>query len=110
MATTLFEVTEGWTDELGPFTLKIDGVAINLSGLTVTIVLRNTAGALVVVGGTIRVGLPTSLGQVYYTPVAADFVSGDDNEYHVHFQATNISGAKVFFPNGEPYRIVVWPA
>jgi len=40
----LLELTENWTDELGPFTLKNDGVAVDLAGLIVTLVLRDDLG------------------------------------------------------------------
>lgn len=109
MSTVLFEIPEGSTEEIGPFTLKIAGVVTPLSGLTVVPILRNTAGDLVTYAGTLRVGTPSSLGQVYITPAVTDFIAGDENEYHLRFQTTNGSGQKGYYPDGEAYRVIVWP-
>lgn len=109
MAVPLFEVTEGWTEEIGPFTLKNNGVIVDLTGFAVTVILRNTAGVLVTAQGVIRIPTPSN-GQVYYTPAAADFISGDDNQYRLHFQVVDGAGHKVFFPNGEAHHVTVWPA
>lgn len=95
----LVNLTEGWTAELGPFTLKVDGVVLDLTGFTVTIVLHDGNGVAIVPGGSLRVGTPASLGQVYYTPAVTDFVSGTTS-YKVHFKVTDGLGKIVFFPNG----------
>jgi hypothetical protein len=110
MSTTLFEITEGWTQELGPFGLKIDGVLQDLSGCTVTMVGTDASRNNKTFGGTIRLASDqggVGKGLVYYTPVAADFVAGK-YPYAVHFKVVSSSNV-VFFPNAEAYEVAVWP-
>jgi hypothetical protein len=45
MSAPLLSIVEGWNGAL-PFTLNADGAGIDLTGLTVAIVLRNAAGDL----------------------------------------------------------------
>lgn len=112
----LFDLVEGWTGRLGPFTLKIDNAAIALTGFTVELKLRNLNGA-VTPGGTVLVDADQVLnkGQVYYTPVAADFVflsNGPSTRqtYQIHWKVTDITQKVVYFPNGEPDEIGVYKA
>lgn len=102
----LLDVVEGWTDELGPFTLKADGVAVDLTGLTVALVLTDVYGATVTVAGTTRVDGTPSTGRVYYTPAAGDLRNALQ-PYKLRWRVTD--GADVvFFPNAAADTIAVF--
>lgn len=103
----LLEIVEGWTGELGPFTLKADGVAVDLTGMTVALILKDRSGAQVITTGDTRVDGTPSTGQVYYRPDADD-MSNALSPYTVHWQVTDGSGYVVFFPNGAADTIVVF--
>mgnify|MGYP001214686021 CR=1 FL=1 len=107
----LIEITEGWTWELGPFICKSDGVSIDLTGLTTELVLRNASGTPVVFGGTVRIDADqvTNPGYWYFTPDADTFVAGK-YPYKMHLKVSDSNDNVVFFPNGQPYEIAVWPA
>lgn len=109
MSIPLFSVTEGWTQELGPFTLRINQVPLSLSGFTVVLTLRDSIGEEITPGGNVRVATDqvVNAGQVYYTPVAADFVWNEDagtgilpQDFRMHWKVTDGLGKIVFFPNG----------
>lgn len=103
----LLEIVEGWTGELGPFTLKADGVAVDLTGLTVELVLKDRNGTAVTTTGDTRVhGTPTT-GQVYYRPDEDDMTNAL-SPYTVHWKVTDGSGYSVFFPNGAADTLVVF--
>jgi hypothetical protein len=110
----LFAITEGWTGQLGPFTLKVDGVPLNLDGLTVTLSLRNASGAVVTPGGTVTKApnQTTHPGQLYYKPVAGDFtfasgLYGPVQTYKMHWKVADGSGNVIYFPSGAPDDIEV---
>jgi hypothetical protein len=95
----LLRIVEGWTAELGPFTLMADGVPINLTGLTVELELRPAGStAYVDTAGNVRVDDDTTTGRVYYKPDAADFVAAN-SPYAMHWKVTDGDGNVVFFPN-----------
>lgn len=103
----LLTIVEGWTGVLGPFTLKVDDVPLNLTGMTVTLILRRASGALVTPGGTIAV-LNQSVypGQVTYAPVETDFTFETVGyaivqTYRMHWKVVDSAQKIVFFPNGE---------
>jgi hypothetical protein len=103
----LLDIVEGWTGELGPFTLKADGTAVDLTGMTVELILKDLSGTVVTTSGDTRVhGTPTT-GQVYYQPDAADMTSAA-SPYSVHWKVTDGSGYVVFFPNSAADTIVVF--
>ena len=103
----LLDVVEGWTDELGPFTLKADGVAVDLTGMDEELILRDKDGALVTVAGTTRIdGTPTT-GKVYFKPAAGDLLNSK-SPYKLHWKITDGAGDVVFFPNGAPDSLVVY--
>lgn len=108
--TTLLDIVEGWTGELGPFTLRADGVPVNLTGLTVELLIRpwNRQGRFSETDGDVRVVAGTG-GQVYYAPDASDF-SAAEGPYEMRWRVTDSDGFVVFFPNGEgDYIGVGWP-
>ncbi len=114
----LLSLTDGWTQQLGPFTLKVDNVPVNLGGFTVAMILHDPTGALVTPGGTVTVD-PDQVnnpGQVYYQPVATDFVYSSafpyahQQPYTLHWKVTDLANKVVFFPNGQADFINVYKA
>jgi hypothetical protein len=103
----LLDVVEGWTDELGPFTLKADGTAVDLTGMDVALRLRDKNGKVVSFTGTTRVDDTPTNGKVYYQPATGDLLEGK-GPYKLHWQVTDQDGFVVFFPNGAPDEIVVY--
>lgn len=103
----LLEIVEGWTDELGPFTLKADGAAVDLTGMTEELIVRDRNGALVTLAGTTRISDTPTTGQVYYQPDAAD-LPNSAQPYSLHWKITDGDGNVVFFPNGAPDTITVF--
>lgn len=112
----LLSVVSGWTGLLGPFTLKVDGTPLNLTGYTVTLVVKTSLGVVVALGGTVALRNQTSFpGQVTYTPVATDFVweTGSTLErqpYTIHWKVVDGPGQIVYFPNGAADEISVYRA
>lgn len=98
----LTEVVEGWTGVL-PFTLNADGSPVDLTGLTVSIVLKDrhynsikdtTEGVSVTAstGGTVSYAPATSSGDLF---LAAK------SPYYVRFRVVDALGGKVYFPNAD---------
>lgn len=110
----LVDVTDGWTGTLGPFTLKVDGVALDLTGMTVVPYIHTSLGTLVTLGGTLTVlNQGTNPGQVTYAPAATDFQfeAGGNlirQPYKIHFKVTDSLGKIVSFPNGAANEISVY--
>lgn len=106
----LYTITEGWTKALGPFTLSINGVALNLDGYDVELKLRplasNTFQDTVNDVTVLPDQASTGKGKVTYKPDVEDF-KASKGEYAVHWKLTDGNGDVVFFPNGEPDTIKV---
>ena len=106
----LYTITEGWTKPLGPFTLSINGAALNLTGFTVNLKLRplvsstfsDTAGDVTVLPDQFG----TQKGQVMFKPDVEDF-KASKGEYAVHWELTDANGDVAFWPNGDPDTIKV---
>lgn len=116
MSIPLFSIVEGWTQEIGPFTLRINQLAIALTGFTVSLELRDSNGTVVTPGGTVRVAADqiAEKGHVYYTPVAADFTwitaegtGALPQDYRMHWKVVDGSNKVVYFPNGAADVIAV---
>ena len=114
MSAPLVSVVEGWTGAL-PFTLEADGEGVNLTGLTVSIVLRTADGTLVkdtTAGITITQTSSTSTyGYLEYAPATSsgDLFVASLTPYRVRFQATDALAKTVYFPNDEYDLIEVNP-
>jgi hypothetical protein len=93
------DVVEAWTGPLD-FQLKADGVVVNLTGLTVGLVLKDSVGAVVTVGGTLSI-LDAVNGKVRFTPAATDLVVSK-SPYAARIKVTDAGGKDVFFPNAAP--------
>lgn len=105
MSTPLTEVVEGWTGAL-PFTLKADGVAVDLTGMTVSIVLKDYQ-ATVVNDSTSGVTVTSSTaGIVSYAPSSSDFVAAR-TPYKIRFRVRDALSKVVYFPNVDEDVIVV---
>jgi hypothetical protein len=110
----LFSVAPGWTGILGPFTLKVDGEPINLSGMTVTPILRTASGALVTPTGIVEIlDQNTNPGQVMYAPGEDDFVFecgcyATVQTCTIRWKVTDSADKVVYFPNGKPDSIAVY--
>jgi hypothetical protein len=115
MSTLLVEISTGWTDTLGPFTLKADGVPADLAGLDIDMYTQIGDGTETLMPGelTILTQSGDTLGQVTYTPATAtEFVYVDTlpiryTLYRVRFRVSQ-PGREVSFPSGEPDEIKVW--
>ena len=100
----LTSIVEGWTDAI-PFALKADGLEVNLTGLTVVGVFHDNRGASLSTTDKITVTSSTA-GAVSWTPAAGDALAAK-SPYRIRFQVSDITGAKVFFPNADPDTITV---
>jgi len=109
----LFEVVEGWTGVLGPFTLRVNEVPLDLTSYTVELVLRSGDGTLISVAGQVtKLNQVANPGQVTFSPAAGDFVHQTgrytrSTSYQMHWKATDGSGKVVFFPNDDSLEVVV---
>lgn len=112
----LLDIVEGWTQTIGPFTLKVNGAPINLTGFTITLSMHRASGAVVVPGGVITLlNQGTNPGQLTYTPVASDFIYEDnqytiEQPYQLHWKVVDGASKVVYFPSGAPAIINVWRA
>lgn len=108
----LFTITQGWTKELGPFLLENNDAAVDLTGMTVRLMLRGNGAPQFIPGsGQVRKDADQAgagRGRVYYKPTATDFRS-DRNPYTIHWEVTDQAGDIVFFPNGTPDTIGIAP-
>ncbi len=107
MPTPLTELVEGWTGAL-PFTLNADGVPVDLTGLTVQIVLKDGADRLVKDS---TAGISTSSGStggvVVYSPSSSGDFLAALTPYKIRFRVTDAQSKVVFFPNADEDLILV---
>lgn len=106
MATT--EFVEGWSDPVD-FTLLADGVAINLTGITVSLVATNakTLTPLTVAGS---VSVPNAAaGQVRYSPViSTDALFLETNSpVRIRWKLTDGTNRVRYVPNQKPDQWVI---
>jgi hypothetical protein len=105
----LYTIVEGWTQELGPFTLRKDGVAINLLNITVDLILEPSHSLEpITFTGVVRKADQTQVGnhgQMFFKPAASDLLN-KDSPYLVRWKLTDASGV-VFAPSGEQDQIIV---
>lgn len=99
----LFEIVEGWTEELEPFTLKKAGSPIDLTNLMVTLLLTpHKANTPKTLTGTTRVDADQSAlgnrGKVYYKPSATDLLASE-SPYSIRWKIQDQGGNVVFVPS-----------
>ncbi len=105
----ILDIAEGWTDMLGPFQLRANGVPFSLAGLEVNLILRDGFGRLVQPAGTITLAdQNVNPGQVFFTPAKKDFEPGP-KAYTIRWEVIDGEGGVVYFPNGRADEIRVFP-
>jgi len=119
----ILSITAGWTERLGPFTLRsqatVDDPAlpVDLTGMTVTLSLYNLQTQTVVTpGGTVTVNADqiNHKGEVVYDPVSADFAFSNVNPftfeqiYKIRWKVVDVATKIAFFPNGDADEIAVY--
>lgn len=106
----LFEITEGWGAELGPFTLTSKGEAFALP-TTVDLVIGGTDGAQVDTEGWVRVADAQSgdgKGKVYFTP-DPDVLRAANSPYTIRWRVPGAPDQEpVFVPNGDADVFIVF--
>jgi uncharacterized phiE125 gp8 family phage protein len=90
------QLVEGWTGPIDE-TLKSNGVAVDLTGMTVELILQKATGAPVDTTGDVTVVTPAS-GLVRYSPDAADLVAAE-TPHVARWKVTDGGGKVVFFPH-----------
>jgi hypothetical protein len=106
----LYRITQGWTEEIGPFLLTKDGQPFDLSGFTIKMFCRpKKSRDMIEAAGQVRQAADQAgagKGQVFYLPTGADF-QWRASPYIVHFMVTDQGGKSKYFPNGEGDEILV---
>ena len=87
--------------------LKVDGVALNLSGYTVALVLHTRLGALVDTVAKVLV-LDEAAGKVRFNPGTTDLVSAS-SPYRAHWKVTDGTNKIHYFPSDDPEPWTVHP-
>jgi hypothetical protein len=95
----LTTIVEGWTGSL-TFTLRADGDAVDITGLTVQIVLSDCHRRTVVDSSSGVTVTDSTAGTVEYAPSSSDF-SARLSPYRVRFRLIDTSSKIVYFPNGD---------
>lgn len=98
------ELVEGWTGVLD-FILKADGVAVDLTGMTVELLLYKADGTQVDTTSDLTV-TDAAAGTVRYSPDGADLLASE-TPHRSRFKVTDGSGKIVYFPNGAMDRWLV---
>jgi len=93
----MINLVEGWTGNID-YQLKADGIAVNLNGLTVSIVARKQDGAAITLTGTLTItDEPT--GKVRFAPGATDILAAS-SPCQVRFKVTDGFSKVTYFPSG----------
>jgi hypothetical protein len=98
----LTEVVEGWSGAL-PFRLDADGVPVDLTGLTVHVVLKTSDGTVVrdtTAGLTVT---SATGGLVSYAPATSSgsLFTAAGTPYYLRFRVTDALQKVVYFPNAD---------
>lgn len=104
MAITV-DLVEGWTGRLD-FTLKSNGVAQNLTGMTVELILKKSDGTPVDTASDVTI-VDAAAGKVGYTPDAADLTSAA-SPLTARWKVIDGGGAVVYYPSRAPDTWRVW--
>lgn len=109
--TAITEVVEGWTSPM-EFTLKLATSSstsyspMDLTGLTVAIVLKDGRGRTVNSSTTGVSVVSSTGGTVQYAPTSSDFVAAR-SPYRVRFKLTDSTGRIAYHPNTDESLITV---
>lgn len=90
-----------WTAPLD-FTLEEEGAAVNLTGCTVTAVLRDKSGVALALTGSVSVVTPAS-GLIRWSPAAGD-IDAASGPCALRFKVT-FGGLDKFYPNGHAIKV-----
>jgi hypothetical protein len=81
------------------FQLLDDGVPIDLSGMTVTLLLQDRLGATVSTTAMVTV-TSAAAGEVDFTPSTTAFFTVANGPYYARFKLVNSTGGVSYVPNG----------
>ncbi len=98
-------LVEGWTERIVE-TLTTDGVAQNLTGLTVTMLLYDNTDTKITYGGTSGI-VSAAAGTVYFDPASTDLLASK-SPYSVRWKVTDGSGKVAYWPAGQSDAPVKW--
>lgn len=87
--------------------LKVDGVALDLTDYTVTLVLKNRLSTTIDTAGKVST-FDAPNGKVRFNPAAADLVAAN-SPYAAHWKVVDGVGKIHFFPSGDPEEWTIHP-
>ncbi len=91
-------IVEGWTGPMD-FILKADGVAVDLTGCTVTLLLRDIDGTSRTLTGSVSI-LDGVNGKIRFSPGVND-IGAAGNTLLARFKVVDSSTKIVYFPSGD---------
>lgn len=97
-------IREGWTERIR-YQLFRDGVAIDLSGMSVALVGQVITGSAKTFAGTVGVDTPAT-GIVYLDPAPGDLVESE-SPLQLRWKVTDSTGKVVYFPRLTPEQWTV---
>ena len=97
-------IVEGWTGDLD-FALKADGAVVDLTGMTVELLLYKADKTLVDTASDVTVP-DAANGVVRYSPDPTDLLAAD-TPHTSRFKVTDGGGKVVYFPSGQLDRWTV---
>lgn len=93
-----YNIVEGTTSEI-TFQLLEDGSPINLSNITVELLLADRTGTAIANPGTVTV-IDAANGKVQLTPAGASVFDSGSGPYHARWKLTAVSGKISYVPSG----------
>jgi hypothetical protein len=98
------ELVEGWTGNVD-YALKADGELVDLTAMSLQLVLKDSALTVVSVTGTVSI-FSASSGGVTFVPASGDLLASS-SPYSARFKVTDSGGKTVFFPSSHPEKWLV---
>jgi len=100
----MIEVVEGWTGAIDQ-QLKADGVAVDLTAMTVVLELTGNDDVAVNTAGNVSL-LDAATGKVRYFPDAADLLAAK-SPYRARYKVTDGASKITYFPSASPDNWIV---
>ena len=97
MSEPLTQVVEGWTGAL-PFRLEADGTPVDLTGLTVSLWMKNCYGTQIHSSTSGITVTSSETGVVSFAPTSSQFVAAN-TPYKLRFRVVDTLSKVVYFPN-----------
>ena len=94
-------LVQGWTERI-KYALTVDGVALNLTGLTVALVGVSATRATLTFSGTTGVD-DEAAGKVYFDPAPTDLLAAN-SPYCLRWAITDGAGKTAYFPRLNPLQ------